>query len=68
MNGRIQGKACVVTGAGGGIGSATCKRFAAEGASGIICADIDETALNELVTEINEQFGKGKAIAIVSSR
>lgn len=65
--GRIQGKACVVTGGGGGIGSATCKRFVAEGALGVIVADIDENAAKEVANDINEEFGKGKAIALVST-
>ena len=64
-SGRIQGKACVVTGAGGGIGSATCKRFAQEGAIGVVCADIDEESAKAVADEINEEFGKGKAIAVV---
>jgi len=66
-SGRIANKACVVTGAGGGIGSATCLRFAEEGAIGIICADIDEAAAKETADSINEQFGEGKAIALVRS-
>ena len=66
MPNRIEGKACVVTGAGGGIGSATCLRFAEEGAIGVVCADIDEKAAQAVADEINKEYGKGKAIAIVS--
>jgi len=66
MSKRLEGKACVVTGAGGGIGSATCKRFIAEGAIGVVCADIDEEAAKATAADINEEFGKGKAIAIKS--
>jgi len=64
MSQRLLGKACVVTGAAGGIGSATCKRFAEEGAIGVICTDIDEAALKEVVADINQEFGQGKAIAL----
>jgi NAD(P)-dependent dehydrogenase (short-subunit alcohol dehydrogenase family) len=39
MSGRLQGKVAVITGAGRGIGRATARRFAAEGAS-VVVADI----------------------------
>lgn len=64
---RIEGKACVVTGAGGGIGSAAARRFLSEGAAGVVCCDIDQTALDEVVADLCEEFGKGKAIALVGS-
>jgi NAD(P)-dependent dehydrogenase (short-subunit alcohol dehydrogenase family) len=38
--GRLQDKVAVVTGAGSGIGLATVRRFAAEGAR-VVCADLD---------------------------
>ncbi len=40
---RLKDRVAVVTGAGGGIGLATVRRFAAEGAT-VVCADIDEVA------------------------
>ena len=44
--GRIEGKACIVTGAGSGIGRATVRRFAAEGAR-VIAADRDFARAHE---------------------
>jgi NAD(P)-dependent dehydrogenase (short-subunit alcohol dehydrogenase family) len=44
--GRLDGKVAVVTGAGGGIGSAMVERFAAEGAA-VVAADVDEDRLRE---------------------
>lgn len=40
---RFEGRTAVITGAGSGIGLATAKRLATEGAN-VVCVDIDETA------------------------
>ena len=45
--GRLDGKVAIVTGAGGGIGSAIVERFAAEGAAGV-AADVDEERLRDV--------------------
>ena len=37
----IAGAVCVITGGGNGIGAALARRFAAEGAAGVVIADID---------------------------
>ena len=43
MPARLEGRVAVVPGAGSGIGLASARRLAAEGAT-VVCADIDETA------------------------
>lgn len=44
----IKGKVAVVTGGASGIGRATALKFAAEGAAGVVVADLDETGLAEV--------------------
>ncbi|MDQ2838226.1 MAG: 3-oxoacyl-ACP reductase [Actinomycetota bacterium] len=55
MTGRLDGKVAVVTGAGSGIGLATVRRFAAEGAK-VVCADIDADAGSAAASEVNGTF------------
>ncbi|MCA8867333.1 MAG: SDR family oxidoreductase [Rhodobacteraceae bacterium] len=54
---RLAGRAAVLTGASNGIGAATARRFAAEGAS-VVIADLDEAAGNALASEIAAAGGK----------
>lgn len=56
---RLAGRAAVLTGASNGIGAATARRFAAEGAS-VIIADLDEAAGNPLTSEITAAGGKAE--------
>jgi NAD(P)-dependent dehydrogenase (short-subunit alcohol dehydrogenase family) len=63
--GRLDGKACVVTGAGSGIGRATAAKLAAEGGR-VVCVDIAAASVEETAREIG-----GDAVAVaadVSSR
>ena len=49
---RVNGKTVVVTGGANGIGAALCRRFAAEGASKILIADIDAEGARRVADEI----------------
>src|SRR6478736_1549570 len=48
---RLEGKVCIVTGAGSGIGRASALLFAAEGAH-VVVADVDDAAAAATVAEI----------------
>jgi NAD(P)-dependent dehydrogenase (short-subunit alcohol dehydrogenase family) len=54
--GRLDGKVCVITGAGGGLGRACAARFAAEGAR-VAVADVDEAAGGATVAAVAEAGG-----------
>ncbi len=54
-SGRLSGKVAVVTGAGSGIGLATVRRFAEEGAT-LVCADLDEATGRAAATEVGGEF------------
>ena len=56
---RFQGKVCIVTGGGSGIGKATCKRLAQEGGK-VAVVDLNEDHGKQTVQEIGE--AKGEAI------
>jgi NAD(P)-dependent dehydrogenase (short-subunit alcohol dehydrogenase family) len=55
MTSRLTGRVAVVTGAGSGIGLATVRRFAAEGAQ-VVCVDIDEKAGDRAAAEVGGTF------------
>jgi len=58
---RLKGKIALVTGAAGGIGSATAKRFAEEEAT-VILSDINAEGCKEVLGEIEGKGGKGGII------
>ncbi|MGB8397199.1 SDR family NAD(P)-dependent oxidoreductase [Bradyrhizobium sp.] len=57
---KFDGKTVIVTGGGGGIGGATCRRFAAEGAK-VAVTDIAATGTQAVVGEITSNGGTAKA-------
>src|SRR5690606_18050548 len=56
-------KVAFITGGAGGIGSATCKRLAAEGAH-VIVTDLNLEGAERVAAEINQQYGEGRAKAL----
>lgn len=63
--GTVQGAGVVVTGAGGGIGAALARRFAAEGAR-VVVNDIDPTRTKAIADEIGATAVPGDASEIVA--
>lgn len=49
---QLKDKVAVVTGGGNGIGRALCRRFAAEGARGVVVADFDASRAREVAAEV----------------
>jgi NAD(P)-dependent dehydrogenase (short-subunit alcohol dehydrogenase family) len=58
--GRLEGKVCLITGAGSGIGQASARLFASEGAR-VVVADIDLEAAEGTVTGIAKSHGEAIA-------
>jgi NAD(P)-dependent dehydrogenase (short-subunit alcohol dehydrogenase family) len=58
--GRLQDKVCLITGAGSGIGQATARLFAAEGAR-VVVADVDDRGAKATVAGIRKTGGEAVA-------
>ncbi|MGH2788084.1 MAG: SDR family NAD(P)-dependent oxidoreductase [Actinomycetota bacterium] len=54
MTARLDGKSCIVTGAGRGIGRAVALAFASEGAR-VVVNDVDKDAANEVAGEVGDR-------------
>jgi meso-butanediol dehydrogenase/(S,S)-butanediol dehydrogenase/diacetyl reductase len=61
MAGRLHGKVAFISGGGTGIGAATAERFAAEGATVVICGRRKEP-LEEVVTRIKAAGGRAEGV------
>jgi 3-oxoacyl-[acyl-carrier protein] reductase len=59
----FHGKTIIITGAASGIGRATAKIFAREGAN-VVCADINENGVKETVEQVNTIGSQALALAI----
>ena len=57
MSKRLEGRVAVITGAGSGIGYATAKRLASEGAK-VVVADTNEETGNKVASEVGGLFVK----------
>jgi NAD(P)-dependent dehydrogenase (short-subunit alcohol dehydrogenase family) len=58
--GRVEGKACIVTGAGSGIGKAIAERLAEEGGR-VLCIDINPETVEETAEVIRQNRGVAEA-------
>ena len=58
----LEGKSCVITGAGSGVGRASALVFAREGAK-VVCADVMEDWANETVRLVEKQGGTAVVVA-----
>ena len=55
---RLQDKVAIITGAGSGMGRATAKLFAQEGAR-LVLGDIDQEGLEKVLTEVGREKARG---------
>jgi len=55
MSNRLDGRVAVITGAGSGIGLASARRLAAEGAR-VVCADVDPASGEKAAAEVGGLF------------
>jgi NAD(P)-dependent dehydrogenase (short-subunit alcohol dehydrogenase family) len=59
---KIQGKVVVVTGGANGIGAALARRFAADGARGVVIADLDGAKARDVAAEADRAGSRSLAV------
>jgi NAD(P)-dependent dehydrogenase (short-subunit alcohol dehydrogenase family) len=59
----LTGRVAVLTGAAHGIGAAMARRFAAEGAAGVVVSDVDTAGADRVAAEIAAAGGRAVAVA-----
>lgn len=60
MQGLLEGKVVVITGAGSGVGRAACQIFARHGAR-VVAADVNEASVRETIKLVTDEGGTGIA-------
>lgn len=65
--GRLNNKVAVVTGSATGIGAATVKLYAKEGAT-VVCADVNENDVQKTVDEVIQAGGQAEAYSLDVSK
>ncbi len=63
MSGRVAGKKALITGAAQGLGAASARRLAREGAR-VLLTDLNEAGVTEAASAINDELGAGTAFAM----
>jgi meso-butanediol dehydrogenase/(S,S)-butanediol dehydrogenase/diacetyl reductase len=66
MAGKLEGRVAVVTAGGSGIGAATVRRFAREGAA-VVIADLSGKRAEQVATEVNASGGRARFIKMDAS-
>jgi len=65
MDTKLDGKVCIVSGGGNGLGAAMAKGLAGAGAR-VLIADLDRAGLNNVLAQVGSAHGPGRIAACVS--